>query len=86
MTAKASKNQPSQSLSRRVQRQEGFKNSVNKILVVLQRSIPSKMKLPLEAPLAYSSLTKEQFDLEMEKGIEDIQEGSVYSADTFKMS
>lgn len=52
--------------------------------VVLQRGIPFDMKLPLEAPLAYASLTKEQFDSEMKKGIEDVQEGRVYSADTIE--
>lgn len=49
--------------------------------VVLQRGIPFEMKLPQEAPLAYGSLTKEQFDAEIEKGIADIREGRVYSAD-----
>ena len=49
--------------------------------VVLQRGIPFEMKLPQEAPLAYGSLTKEQFDAEIEKGMADIQEGRVYSAD-----
>lgn len=40
------------------------------------------MKLPQKAPIAYGSLTKEQFDLEIEKGMLDIREGRVYSADT----
>lgn len=52
--------------------------------IVMQRGIPFEMKLPQEVPLVYSSLTKEQFDSEMEKGIEDIQEGRVYSADTIE--
>ena len=40
------------------------------------------MKLSvLEEPLAYGSLTKEQFDAEIEKGMEDIKAGRVYSAD-----
>ena len=49
--------------------------------VVLQRGIPFEMKLPKEAPPAYASLIKEQFDAEIKKGMEDIQEGRVYSAD-----
>lgn len=49
--------------------------------VVLQRGIPFEMKLPQEAPLAYASLTKEQFDMEIEKGMANIREGRVYSAD-----
>ena len=32
-------------------------------------------------PLAYRTLTKEQFDAEIEKGMEDIKAGRVYSAD-----
>jgi len=50
--------------------------------VVLQRGIPFEMKLPQETPLVYSSLTKEQFDSEIEKGMADIREGRVYSADS----
>lgn len=34
-----------------------------------------------ETPLAYGFLTKEQFDAEIEKGMADIREGRVYSAD-----
>lgn len=34
-----------------------------------------------EYPLAYGSLTKEQFDAEIEKGMEDIRAGRVYTAD-----
>lgn len=49
--------------------------------VVLQRGIPSDMKLPQETPPAYGSLTKEQFDAEIEKGMADMREGKVYSAE-----
>lgn len=46
-----------------------------------QRDIPFEMKLPQGAPLAYASLTKEQLDNEISKGMEDIRAGKVYSAD-----
>ena len=50
--------------------------------VVLQRGIPFEMKLPAyKEPVAYGSLTKEQFNAEIEKGMEDIKAGRVYSAD-----
>lgn len=49
--------------------------------VVMQRGIPFEMKLPVNKPLAIDSLTKEQFDEEMQKGMDDIKEGRVYSAD-----
>ncbi len=50
--------------------------------VVLQRGIPFEMKLPKEAPVAFGSLTKEERDRELEKGMEDIREGRVYSAES----
>jgi len=54
----------------------------NRLHYVKEMDIHFEMKLPLEEPTAYSSLTKEQFDTEIEKGIEDMQEGKVYLADT----
>lgn len=49
--------------------------------VVMQRGIPFEIKLPANKPLAIGSLTKEQFDEEMQKGMDDIKAGRVYSAD-----
>lgn len=49
--------------------------------VVLHRGIPFDMKLPSSAPVAMGSLTKEQFDAEMQKGLDDIAAGRVFSAD-----
>ena len=49
--------------------------------IVLQKGIPFEMKLPRTVPLAYGSLTKEQFDKEIEKGMADVKAGRVYSAD-----
>ena len=50
--------------------------------IVLQRGIPFEMKLPsYDEPIAYQALTKEQFNAEIEKGMEDIKAGKVYSAD-----
>lgn len=49
--------------------------------VVMQRGIPFEMKLPPKAPLAYESLSKEEFDAEMEKGMSDVRNGNVISAD-----
>lgn len=54
--------------------------------VVLQRGIPFEMKLPeYEEPLVYDVLTREQFNAEIQKGIEDIKAGRVYSADEIEM-
>ena len=49
--------------------------------VVLQRGIPFEMKLPQAEPIGYKALTKEQFDSEIHKGMEDLKAGRVYSAD-----
>ena len=39
------------------------------------------MKLPKAEPLAFAALTKEQFDSEIERGMQNVKEGKVYSAD-----
>lgn len=50
--------------------------------VIFCQRIPFEIKLPKkEPPLAYGFLTKEQFNAEIAKGMEDIREGRVYSAD-----
>ena len=49
--------------------------------VVIHRGIPFDMVLPSAAPLAVGSLTKEQFDAEMRKGIEDMEAGRVIPAE-----
>lgn len=50
--------------------------------IVFQRGIPFEMKLPsFEEPVAFRSLTKEQFNTEINKGMEDLRAGRVYSAD-----
>lgn len=48
--------------------------------VVIQRGIPFDIKLPTRKPLDYSSLTKEQFDAEIQKGIDDIEAGRTLSS------
>ncbi|MGN1113373.1 MAG: type II toxin-antitoxin system RelB/DinJ family antitoxin [Acutalibacteraceae bacterium] len=50
--------------------------------VVLHRGLPFEVKLPQEKPLSFDSMTKEQLDAEIEKGMTDIEEGKVYSAQT----
>lgn len=58
-------------------------NAVSMFLrqVVLQRGIPFEMKLPAKKPLVMSELTKEQLDAEIAKGMADIEDGKVYSAE-----
>ena len=52
--------------------------------IVLQKGIPFEMKLPRTEPLVYGSLTKEQFDKEIGKGMADVKAGRVYSADAIE--
>lgn len=49
--------------------------------VVLQRGLPFEMKLPERRPLDMSSISREQFDREMRKGMEDLRAGRTHSAD-----
>lgn len=57
-------------------------NAVSMFLrqIVLQRGIPFEMKLLERKPVAFGSLTKEQRDAELEKGVADIRNGRTYSA------
>ena len=61
-------------------------NAVSMFLrqIVLQKGIPFEMKLPRTEPLAYGSLTKEQFDREIGKGMADVKAGRIFSADAIE--
>ena len=48
--------------------------------VVIQRGMPFEMKLPAAAPVAMDALTKEQFDAQMQLGMDDLRAGRVVSA------
>ena len=49
--------------------------------VVMQRGIPFDMKLPQNKPLAFGSLSEDQFNAELEKGLADPANGSVLAAE-----
>ena len=49
--------------------------------VVIHRGIPFDMKLPVSRPVVIGDLTKEQFDVQMQAGMDDIRAGRVISAD-----
>ena len=49
--------------------------------VVIHRGIPFDIKLPANKPISVSELTKEQLNAEIAKGMEDIENGKVYSAE-----
>ena len=50
--------------------------------VVMQRGIPFDIKLPASVPVSLGSMSREQFDREMQKGMDDIAAGRLVSADT----
>ena len=49
--------------------------------VVMQRGIPFEMKLPPSTPLSLENMTSEQFNREVQKGMDDIASDRVMSAD-----
>lgn len=49
--------------------------------IVLRKGMPFELKLPASKPLATGSMTREQLDEELRKGVDSIKTGKVYSAD-----
>ncbi len=49
--------------------------------VVIQRGIPFELKLPQSKPLSVGTLTEEQFNAEIEKGLADLTAGKIISAE-----
>ena len=58
-------------------------NAVDMFLrqVVIHRGIPFELKLAEGRPLFVGELSKEELDKEIAKGINDIENGNVYSAE-----
>ncbi len=49
--------------------------------IVLTKGIPFHLHLPSAKPLAIGTMTREELDAELQKGIDSIRAGRVYSAD-----
>lgn len=49
--------------------------------IVLNNGIPFELRLPSRKTLDVSKMSKKEFDAEMQKGIDSIKEGKVYSAE-----
>jgi DNA-damage-inducible protein J len=49
--------------------------------VVLQRGLPFDMKLPQTMPLSIGAMSEEQFNAEIEKGLNDLTLGKVLPAE-----
>jgi len=57
-------------------------NAINLFMhqIVLHRGIPFDVKIPKSMLLDYSSLTREQFDAEIEKGVSSLDANNIVSA------
>ena len=49
--------------------------------IVLQKGMPFELRLPTEKPLALGSMSKEDLNLELQKGIDSLITGKSYSVD-----
>ncbi|ERK46298.1 type II toxin-antitoxin system RelB/DinJ family antitoxin, partial [Eubacterium ramulus] len=49
--------------------------------IVLKKGMPFELKLPSSKPLAVGAMTREELDAELQKGVDSIKAGNVYSAD-----
>lgn len=49
--------------------------------IVLTRSLPLKLRLPVREPVAMGSLSREELDAELAKGIASLKAEKTYSAD-----
>ena len=50
--------------------------------IVMHRGIPFEMTIPVTVPISIADLTKEQLDMELQKGLNDIEAGQVFSAES----
>lgn len=48
--------------------------------IILQRGMPFEVKLPGEKPVAFETLTDEQFNAIIEQGVAEYAAGKIYSA------
>ena len=51
------------------------------IQIVLRQGMPFELKLPTPAPVAIGSLSKEQLDIELQKGVDSLKNGNGINAD-----
>lgn len=49
--------------------------------IVLQNGMPFDLRLPTSKPLSVGAMSREQLDAELQKGMDSINAGNVYSAD-----
>ena len=49
--------------------------------IVLQKGMPFELRLPAKKPLALGNMSKEDLNLELQKGIDSLNDRKSYSAD-----
>ena len=49
--------------------------------IVLKKGMPFELKLPSSKSLAVGAMVREELDAELQKGVDSIKAGKVYSAD-----
>ena len=49
--------------------------------IVLKKGMPFELKIPSSKPLAASAIAREELDAELQKGVDSIKAGKIYSAD-----
>lgn len=48
--------------------------------VAMQKGIPFEIKLPQNVPVSYGALSEDEFNTEIEKGLSDVADGKIISA------
>lgn len=54
--------------------------------IVLTRGIPFELRLPSVKPLSVGVMSREQLDVELQKGVDSIRAENVYTADEVDMA
>lgn len=49
--------------------------------IVLTRSLPLNLQLPIRTPVAIGDMTREELNVELTKGIKSMEQGKSYTAD-----
>ena len=49
--------------------------------IILQRGLPFDVRLPSSTPVAIGGMSREELDVELQKGVDSLQSGKRYSVD-----
>lgn len=49
--------------------------------IVLQKGMPFELRLPVNKPIALGSITRDELDKELQKGLDSLRSGKSYSAE-----